>query len=69
MLSARAVAMSDIAQTGRLHRQTSTVARDLANRRRTGAVVVNAAFRFDFTISHDTGMYFVAPLVVPEESA
>ena len=36
---------------------------------RNSAVVVNPAFLFDRTMSHDTGMYFVAPLVVPEESA
>src|SRR5262245_36304221 len=36
---------------------------------RNSAVVVNPAFLFDFTISHDTGTYFVAPLVVPLDSA
>jgi len=33
------------------------------------AIVVNAAFLFDFSISRVTGMYFVAPVVVPLDRA
>ena len=30
---------------------------------------VSAARRFDFSMAAETGMYFVVPVVVPEESA